>query len=364
MIKRKINKKHILNFRDHNKIILIVTLCFVVCLLLLTAGCLVYLNKLTDSNKKELIGEKYDTFDNYYVFISENRKSYFWKSIFEGAKDALNENSYIEMLGNNLSMEYSTADLMRIAINSKVDGIILEANESAELTELINEASDANIPVITAVNDNNTSTRKSFVGVNSYNLGLEYGQQVCNIVKNLPAGKINSSKTTVLVLMNKNTDNNMQNIVFSGIKDGIKNCENQKNIDLATVAISNNTPFAAEESIRDIFINEENIPDIIICMDELNTTCVYQGVVDYNKVGKTNIIGYHDTNTILTAIDRNVIYSTITVDTEQIGMGCAEALEEYKKTGHVNSYFDVNISVITADNVREYLGVTDESINE
>jgi ribose transport system substrate-binding protein len=120
------------------------------------------------------------------VLISDNRKSYFWKSVYEGAKDALNENSYIEMLGNNLSMEYSTADLMRIAINSKVDGIILEADESAEITELINEANDADIPVITAVNDNNTSTRKSFVGVNSYNLGLAYGQQVCNIEKNPP----------------------------------------------------------------------------------------------------------------------------------------------------------------------------------
>lgn len=363
MNRRNINREHILNFGDHNKTILIVSLCFIVFLLLLTAGCLVYMNELTDNNK-EVIGENYDTFDNYYVLISNNRKSYFWKSVFEGAKDALNENSYIEMLGNNLSMEYSTADLMRIAINSKVDGIILEADESAEMTELINEANDANIPVITAINDNNTSTRKSFVGVNSYNLGLAYGQQVCNIEKNLYAGKTNSSKTTVLVLMNKNTDNNMQNIVFSGIKDSIKNYENQKNIELATVAISNNAPFAAEESIRDIFINEENIPDIIICMDELNTTCVYQEVVDYNKVGKTNIIGYHDTNTILTAIERNVIYSTITVDTEQIGIGCVEALEEYKRTGHVNAYFDVNISVITADNVREYLGDTDESIDE
>ncbi|QNU65564.1 substrate-binding domain-containing protein [Ruminiclostridium herbifermentans] len=364
MNRRNIYKERFSNSKDNSKTILIISLCFVSCMLLLTVGCLVYLNKLTENNKIELIGENYDTFDNYYVLISNNRKSYFWKSVFEGAKDALDKNSYIEMLGNNLSMEYSTADLMRIAINSKVDGIILEANESAEMTELINEANDANIPVITAVSDNNISTRKSFIGVNSYNLGLAYGQQVCNIQKKLYGGKSKSSKTTVLVLMNKNSDNNMQNIVFSGIKDSIKNSEYQENIELETVAISNNAPFAAEESIRDIFIKEENIPDIIICMDEINTTCVYQGVVDYNKVGKTNIIGYHDTNTILTAIDRNVIYSTITVDTEQIGMNCVKALEEYKKTGHVNAYFDVNISVITADNVKDYLGDTDETIND
>lgn len=309
---------------------------------------------LTDNNKKELLGEKQETFDNYYVMITNNRKSYFWESVFEGAKKALNKNSYIETLGNNLSEDYSTADLMKIAINSKVDGIILEADESNEMAELINRANDAGIPVITALSDNSSSIRKSFVGVNSYNLGLAYGQQVCEIITNSKNNDDDLDNKTVLVLMNTNTGNSSQNIVFSGIKDAIKKCDNIKNINLKTAVISNNTAFAAEESIREIFVNRVNIPDIIICMDELNTTCVYQAIVDYNKVGKINIIGYDDSSTILKAIERNVIYSTISVDTDQMGMYCAKALEEFKKTGHVSEYFDVNISLITANNVNEY----------
>lgn len=364
MIKKdKNSNKKLTSTRNYN-LILIASFCFIIFLLFITTGCLVYLKGLTDSNTTELLGENVETFDNYYVMIVNDRKSYFWNSVYEGAKEALGENSYIEMLGDNLSEEYSTADLMKIAINSKVDGIILEADDSPEMTDLINKANAANIPVITAVNDNNSSTRKSFVGVNRYNLGLAYGQQVCEIVQASDSRKNETSKTTILVLMNTNTDNNIQNIVFSGIKDAIKNSTNQKDIDLKTVAISNSTAFAAEESIRDIFINQKTVPDIIICMDELNTTCVYQAVVDYNKVGKINIIGYDDSSTILKAIERKVIYSTISVDSEQIGMYCAKALEEYRKTGHVNAYFDVNISVITSDNVSEYLGDTDESIKE
>ncbi|PYG87432.1 ribose transport system substrate-binding protein [Ruminiclostridium sufflavum DSM 19573] len=358
------SKKSDSSLKVNTKPIIIASICFIIFMLLLTIGCLVYLKELTDNNTKEIMGEEYQKYDNYYVMISGNRKSYFWKRVYEGAKEALDENSYIEVLGNNLSEEYSTAALMQIAINSRVDGIILEAAESTEITRLINEANDAGIPVVTAVNDNNSSMRKSFVGVNSYNLGMAYGQQVCEIVKASGGIENGTSKTTVLVLMNANTDNNIQNIVFSGIKDAVKDCPTPENIDLKTIAISNNAAFAAEEFIRDIFIKQVDMPDIIICMDELNTTCVYQEAVDYNKVGRINIIGYDDSDTILRGIERNVIYSTISVDTKQIGADCIKALEEYKKTGHVSAYFDVDISVITADNVNKYLGDTDESVIE
>ena len=105
---------------------------------------------------------------------------------------------------------------------------------------------------------------------------------------------------TVLVLMNSNADDTSQNIIFTGIQDAIKNSTNKSRlINIEAVAIGNDGAFAAEESIRDIFMNQENVPDIIICMNELNTTCVYQAVVDYNKVGKINIIGYYIINVLL-----------------------------------------------------------------
>jgi len=96
----------------------------------------------------------------------------------------------------------------------------------------------------------------------------------------------------------------------------------------------------------------------------LNTTCVYQAVVDYNKVGKINIIGYYDSDTICRAIERNVIYATISVNTKQLGMNCVSALDEYKESGHVSEYFSVDILLITSDNVSEYLGDADEPHKE
>ncbi len=120
--------------------------------------------------------------------------------------------------------------------------------------------------------------------------------------------------------------------------------------------------FSVEESIRDIFMERE-IPDIIICLNELHTTCVYQAVVDYNKVGQVNILGYYDSDTIINAIDRNVIYATVAIDTKQMGQFCIKALQEYHELGYTSQYFTADIRLIQKEDVEEYLGKGD-SVDE
>lgn len=109
-----------------------------------------------------------------------------------------------------------------------------------------------------------------------------------------------------------------------------------------------------EESVRDIFMGE-SIPDILICLNELNTTCAYQAVVDYNKVGAVSILGHYVSDTILNAIDRSVIYATVDIDTAQMGAFCVVALQEYHELGYTSQYFTTDINLITKENVDEYL---------
>ena len=99
----------------------------------------------------------------------------------------------------------------------------------------------------------------------------------------------------------------------------------------------------------------EKLPDIIICLNELSTTCVYQAVVDYNCVGEVAILGYYDTDTILKAIKRNVVNATISIDTEQMGAFCVDALQEYYRFGYTSQYFTADVTIIDQNNVGEYL---------
>lgn len=289
-------------------------------------------------------------YDKYYVMIARDTNTALWQSVYEGAYAAgLEENSYVDLLNGSFDNNYSRDDLMRIATASGVDGIIVAADESKEMTELINEATEEGIPVVTLYGDNTQSNRCTFVGIGSYDLGREYGRQVLEIIQ----GEERPAK--VMVLVNTYAQDSGQNILYSGIQETIEQ-EKQEGteIELSLVSIDDTNAFAVEESIRDIFMEEE-LPDIIICQNELNTICVYQAVVDYNKVGQVNILGYYDSDAIIKAIDRNVIYATISIDTMQMGKYCVEALSEYNTVGNTSQYFIADIELINKGNVARYL---------
>ena len=302
-----------------------------------------------------------DSYDKYYVMITKDSKSSFWQSVYQGAyRRGLEENVYVDLLGENLSENYSREDLMRIAISSGVDGIFVESDESGELTELIDEAVDRDIPVVTLYGDNTHSKRCSFVGVGSYNLGREYGRQVLKIARE---NTWENRVIRVAIVMNAYAMDTGQNIISSGIQDAIEQEKTEAtDFSVSYITVDDTNTFSVEESIRDIFM-EERLPDIIICLNELNTTCVYQAVVDYNQVGQISILGYYDSDTIINAIDRNVVNATISIDTEQMGGFCVEALTEYYLLGNTSQYFTADVTLIDKSNVAQYLEGGDEDEN-
>ena len=302
-----------------------------------------------------------DSYDKYYVMITKDSKSSFWQSVYQGAyRRGLEENAYVDLLGENLSENYSREDLMRIAISSGVDGIFVESDESGELTELIDEAVDRDIPVVTLYGDNTHSKRCSFVGVGSYNLGREYGRQVLRIARE---NTWENRVIRVAIVMNAYAMDTGQNIISSGIQDAIEQEKTEAtDFSVSYITVDDTNTFSVEESIRDIFM-EERLPDIIICLNELNTTCVYQAVVDYNQVGQISILGYYDSDTIINAIDRNVVNATISIDTEQMGGFCVEALTEYYLLGNTSQYFTADVTLIDKSNVAQYLEGGDEDEN-
>jgi ribose transport system substrate-binding protein len=287
-------------------------------------------------------------YDKYYVMITSDENSSLWQAVYEGAAEAgKEENSCIDWLNCDLESSYSREDLMRIAIAAQPDGIIVTADESDEMTELIDQATEAGIPVVTLYGDNTQSSRCSYVGIGSYDLGMEYGRQVLSLSEDKKSVK-------VMVLVNDYAQDFGQNILCSGLQETIE-AEKKKSmqVDVSIVTVDDTNTFSAEESIRDIFMEEE-LPDIIITLNEVNTTCVYQAVVEHNKVGQIKILGYYDSETILNAIENGVIDATISIDTEQMGRFCVEALTEYNTSGATSQYFMVDLARIDSENIAEY----------
>lgn len=285
-------------------------------------------------------------YDYQYELIVDSRNQTFWEDVYENArKEALEKGAVLEMKGTESGGDFSKADYLDMSIDAQVDGIILEYNGEKDIEEKIDEAVGAGIPVVTIVNDATKSLRQSFVGINDYQLGQAYGVQVANLV--------DENTEEVLVLLNRETDLG-QNQLYAQIHSAIeKKLEGKQTVRIQSRNMMSQSQFDTEEEIRNIFQGEEGPPQILVCLDEVTTECAYQAMIDYNMVGDVKIIGYYTSKTIMDGVKKGLIPVTLSMDVEQIGAYSIEALTEYHTVGRTNSYYTVDLEVITEENWQE-----------
>lgn len=294
-----------------------------------------------------LLEEESIPYQYHYAYICSNSSSHYNISVYDAAYETAELNKdYLEFMGKNLSTTYSRNELMEIAIDAGVDGIIVQADESEEMTALITKADSISIPVVTIGTDNTIAPRQSYVGFGYYELGQKYGKQLLKMERD--------EVQNVLVLLTPDLEDSSQNIIMSGINDMVNKLDDGKHFNFTIEAIPNSSKFDAEESISSMIMHTQTLPDIIIALNETYTTCLCQALVDYNRVGESQIIGFYVNDTILSAIEKGILDSSVTINTPQLGTYCIEALNEYIENGYVNEYMPADIEVITSENVQYY----------
>lgn len=286
-------------------------------------------------------------YDRHFILITEDASA-LWQSVYESAAQAAaSENVYLEWAGTDSMSEYSVVDCMNIAIAAQVDGIILQPDGSSEITNQINAAAVSGVPVVTVLNDDAGSGRISFVGVNSYQMGQVYGEQVL--------ASLQDGYNKIMVLINASAEDVNTNLMYSQMSNVVERGKKEgQQTEISTYSIDSSTNFEAEEAIRNIFVNSVILPDILICLDPVSTECACQAIVDYNKVGSVDIIGYYESAVTLDAIEKGVIPAAVTIDTEEIGRYSVSALNEYLDQGYVSNYFNVDLNIINGDNVKHF----------
>lgn len=301
------------------------------------------------SGKKE---EALKTYDRYYAFISDEENSSFWKEVYEGAhKEGEDTDAFVEDFASDLAVGYSLEERIRIAVASGVDGIIVEnVNRNAEKNEIA-AATEAGIPVVlVGGNDDAGTGRISYVGISRYDLGGLYGRQVVILAKKL----LNDRKRLkITVLTGKNADAESQKLLISTIRDSVSaDADLYGRIDFETREIDDFGTFASQRSVTELLMDPENVPDILVALNEEHTNSAYQAAVDNNVVGQCSIIGYYDSESIRKAIENEILSATITVDAVQMGKDCTTALNEYLDSGYVSEYFMADTYVVDKETVK------------
>lgn len=331
------NKRHI------NKEIWLMTLSVMIAVLFIVLMTSYYGRIMKDAGVSA--DELSQVYRYHYEMIVDNRNITFWNAVYENAREeALAHGAVLEIRGMESAEDYTKADYMDMSIASQVDGIILEYNGEEGLQEKIDEAVNKGIPVVTIVNDAPKSLRQSFVGINDYQLGQAYGEQVAKLV--------DSDTRRVLVLLNREQELG-QNQLYAQINSAVENAGGDYEIKIRSRNIMSQSQFDTEEEIRSIFQAQEGPPEILVCLDEVTTECAYQALIDYNMVGEVKIIGYYTSKTIMEAVSKGLIPVTISMDVEQIGSYSIEALTEFWEVGRTNSYYTVDLNVVTEEDSKE-----------
>lgn len=288
--------------------------------------------------------EESRVYESQYEMIVGSGKNEFWQAVYASAKKAAeNHNAYLEFYASDMGTGYDEIDYMEISIAAGADGIILEFNGEEALKKEIDKAEAAGIPVITIMNDAPDSKRQSFVGVNDYQMGQAYGEQV--------AALLDEKTETALILLDSEKGDFEKSQIYSQISNVVMEQENGENVKIQAQNLMPENKFDIEEAIRTIFQSPEGPPQILVCMDEVTTECAYQAMIDFNMVGEVKIIGYYVSDTIREAVNKGLIPVTCTLDTEKMGKNCIEALWEYKQEGRVNSYYNVELEFVSKNEI-------------
>ena len=143
------------------------------------------------------------------------------------------------------------------------------------------------------------------------------------------------------------------NLIYAQIVAALNESPYGKNVTVSVQEIDAASDFEAEESIRNILV-EDSRPDILICTSPVQTECVLNAMIDYNLVSQVQIIGYYASDETLSAIRRQLIPVTMTIDPASAGETAVKALDEYISYGNVSDYFNLSLETVTSENLLLY----------
>lgn len=235
-----------------------------------------------------------------------------------------------------------------IAINSGVDGIILDAYNNNSFKDIINEAHQKGIPVVTISEDVPESERISHVGLSKFHIGSEVG--------NLLNDTISGSGDIIVLQRSSSSEENISEksdgLISLGIRDTIEN----DNLQVKVKNYTGETILSAEDITMQLLDDEKNNIKAIVCTNGQDTLGVVQVLIDFNKISNISVVGYEDLPEILDYIETEieVINGTIVTDYNAVGYSSVSSLFQYKEEGIVSNYSDVNVKIITKNNIELY----------
>lgn len=277
------------------------------------------------------------------ALIIKDSEDPFWKQFKNGADKAAAlyhaslDTTYLEVRGQDKS-QFDEKELLDKASVAGVDGIIAYISSAVGSEPIIDAAAKASIPTITLENDVPNSMRASFVGYNAYRFGQEAGKQMIQAL---------AGKGKIAIIMNRNltAEQNSQNLKISGFLNEVNQSQA---LEVSEYIVSDNGINGTQEIISKLINTDQSIQGIFIT-NSVDTESVAQLIIEYNQVGKFQLIGSGNSDDIKKYVEKKIVYASVYVNALEMGYKCVETLAKIKNNEPVPSYIDTTIGTLTSE---------------
>lgn len=303
-------------------------------------------NKVYDGNTTNVfsVNPKY-----HFSLIINSGDDEYWQNFNEGVFEAGKVyNAAIEY--NPISDPDSidkTVEYVNIANKSRVDGIIVNGENSAEYSDAINSAAKSGINIVVGIVESVDSNRLSYVGTNFYDFGVKAAKLISLATdKGLPINLAvilsdeGQSETDKAVM-------SQSDIMMSGITSII---ESEQKINLLCTLYRKSDLLGAEDLTRSILTQHSNV-DVIFCTNSKDTTAAAHVIVERNLVGKVVIVGTDITEEIKYYIKKGIIFGVLDRNGYNAGYKSVDILCGSAGDSFQSSYINIATDIFTATNI-------------
>jgi len=272
-----------------------------------------------------------DTKSFQYAFFLPGSDNAFFDGLKQGAFEAAKEMDcaviFHSLTSGSLSFE--------MASYSGANGVaVFSYGNDGTMVSNLEKILKKGVPVVQIENEIVSSPSSVLIGTNSY----DSAKGIAKIALSSEKPRFNIA----LIYSEKNPallqDSNLFEI-------GIKSVLGDRLSRLYTEQTTFN-PIDAEGVIYELLRRFPSV-DIIALTDTNDTLVAIQAIIDLNLVGKVQIIGFGDDETIKEYVDKGVVLGSIVRDPFEIGYRAVAALKEINTNGNTSAYVNTPISLLT-----------------
>lgn len=263
----------------------------------------------------------------------------FWQAVRQGIEAAAGEYVVeISVVGPLLEQQVDDQiAILRRVVEQNPDGIIIAASDYDRLTEPVEQAIEAGIPVVTVDSDVDSERVRAFVGTNNVEAGRRAGHAALERVPADATIAIVSHVPGVATAIERE----------AGVRAVLEDRPAGRTIG---PAYAMNDEERARQIVEELVSDRVGV-DAIVALNETSTVGVGRAIEDLGLAGSVVVVGFDASTEEISLLERGVVQALVVQKPFNMGYLSLRTIATLIRGGETEQLIDTGSEVVTVDNM-------------